>query len=110
MRAAEGGEEVVERVLVGDVDGGEVEVHLVAVFVEDVVLADGGSKRLRGAMRGGFLSSFSGAGCGDADQRRRVLRGGAGLEARVAGCALTPLQVRPAWALLGSQGAEVDGG
>ena len=40
MRAAEGGEEVVERVLVGDVDGRQVEIRLVLVRVEDVVLAD----------------------------------------------------------------------
>ena len=40
VRAAEGGEEVVERVLVGDVDGGEVEIDLVAVGVEEVVFAE----------------------------------------------------------------------
>ncbi len=40
MRAAERGEEVVERVLVGDVDGGQVQVHLVVLLVENVVLSE----------------------------------------------------------------------
>src|SRR5271157_5004025 len=37
VRAAERREEVIERVLVGDVDGGQVQVHLIAILVEDVV-------------------------------------------------------------------------
>jgi len=42
VRAAEGGEEVVEGVLVGDVDAGETKTPFVLVAVEEVVLADGG--------------------------------------------------------------------
>ena len=64
MRAAEGGEEVIQGVLVGDVDGRQIEVQLVALGMEDVVLADVASKRLRGAMRGGLWSSFSVPGAG----------------------------------------------
>ena len=64
MRAAEGGEEVIQRVLVGDVDGRQVEVRLVVLLVEDVVLAEGRSKRLRGAMRGGLWSSSPVPGAG----------------------------------------------
>ena len=41
MRAAEGREEVVERVLVGDVDCSELETHLVLIAAEDVVVPDG---------------------------------------------------------------------
>ena len=40
VRPAERGQEVIQRVIVGDVDRGQVEVHLVAVGVEEVVLAD----------------------------------------------------------------------
>ena len=39
VRSAEGREEVVQRVLVRDVDRGQVEVHLVVFLMEDVVLA-----------------------------------------------------------------------
>ena len=41
VSAAEGGEKVIQGVLVGKVDGRQVEVHLVALLVEDVVFADG---------------------------------------------------------------------
>ena len=41
VRAAEGGEEVVESVFVGQVDDGEAEAPLVAVAIEQVVVADG---------------------------------------------------------------------
>ena len=41
VRAAEGGEEVVESVFVGQVDDGEAEASLVAVAIEQVVVADG---------------------------------------------------------------------
>src|ERR1022692_1280809 len=40
VRAAERGEEVVKGVLVGDVDGRQVEVHLVVVGAEQVLLAN----------------------------------------------------------------------
>ena len=41
VRAAEGGEEVVECVFVSDVDGGEAKAPLVAVTLEEVFLTDG---------------------------------------------------------------------
>ena len=41
MRAAERGQEVIQRVLVGHVDRREVDVRLVVLLVEDVVLAQG---------------------------------------------------------------------
>ena len=40
VRTAEGGEEVVKGVLVGDVDGRQVEVHLVVIGAEQVLLAN----------------------------------------------------------------------
>src|ERR1035441_10405224 len=41
VRSAERGQEVIQCVLVGDVNGRQVEVQLVAVGPEDVVFADG---------------------------------------------------------------------
>ena len=41
VRARERGEEVVQRVLVGDVDGGKPQADLVLIAMEEVVLADG---------------------------------------------------------------------
>jgi len=46
--AAEGGEEVVEGVFVGEVDGGEAEAPLVLVAVEEIVLANGGVEEVAG--------------------------------------------------------------
>src|SRR5277367_14242 len=41
VRAAEGGEEVIESVLVGDVDACEAEAPFVFIAIEEIVLADG---------------------------------------------------------------------
>jgi hypothetical protein len=41
VRAAEGGKEIVECVLVGQVDRRELEAHLVLIAVEEVVMSDG---------------------------------------------------------------------
>ena len=41
VRAAEGREEVIQRFLVGQVDDGEAQAPLVAVAVEEIVVADG---------------------------------------------------------------------
>ena len=41
MRPAEGGEEVIERVIVGQVDDGELSAPLVFLSVKQVVVADG---------------------------------------------------------------------
>src|SRR4029077_3585309 len=41
VRAAEGGKEVVQSVFVGDIDGRELQTHLVLVATEDVVVSDG---------------------------------------------------------------------
>ena len=73
MRAAEGGKKVIQRVLVGDVDGRHVEVHLVAIGVEEVVLADGGVEKVprRNALR--VLIVVSRIWSRDADQTRRKL-------------------------------------
>jgi hypothetical protein len=54
MRAAEGGQEVVESVLVEDVDAGQSQAPFVLVAVEKIVLTDGGVEeiaRLRGTIR-----------------------------------------------------------
>src|ERR1700722_1100807 len=68
MRAAEGGEEVVERVFVSDVDGGEVEVGLEALLVEEVVFADGDIEQVaRGDARRVMVVVF-GAGSRNLDE------------------------------------------
>ena len=59
VRPAEGGEEVVECILVRQVDDGELRAPFVFVAVEQVVMADGEIEQIRGAMRGGLWSSFS---------------------------------------------------
>jgi len=41
VRAAEGGKKVVQSVLVCDVDGRELETHLVLIAAEQVVMSDG---------------------------------------------------------------------
>ena len=68
VRAAEGGEEVVEGVLVGDVDGGEAQAPLVLVAVEEVVLAEGGVEEVARGDAGRVLVVVLGAGSGDVDQ------------------------------------------
>lgn len=49
VRAAEGGEEVVERVLVGKVDGLEACAPLVFVAVEEIVIANGCVEEIPGS-------------------------------------------------------------
>jgi len=82
---------------VGDVDGGEVEVNLVAFFVEDVVLADGGVEEVaeaRIALGLWSLSPAPGRGC----EGGWELNWSAGQTAgRGGGGGSQPLQVRPAW-------------
>ncbi len=41
MRATEGGQEVIQHIIVGDIDGGELKTPLVAVAVENVVVTHG---------------------------------------------------------------------
>jgi hypothetical protein len=57
VRPAERGKEVVERVHVRDVDGGELQAPFVAVTAEEVAITDT-SKRCLAAIRAGFLSSL----------------------------------------------------
>ena len=47
MRSAKRREEVIQRILVGDVDSRQSQTPLVRVAVEEVVVADGESKRFR---------------------------------------------------------------
>ena len=59
VRAAERGQKIVERLFVRQVDHREAQAPLVAIAVEQVVIPTAISNKLRAAMRGGFLSSFS---------------------------------------------------
>ena len=65
VRSAEGGEEVVKRVFVGDVDGGQAEAPFVAVAVEEVVLADGCVEEVPRCNAGRVLVVIFGTGRGD---------------------------------------------
>ena len=101
MRAGEGGEEVVERDFVGEVDDGERggEGALVVLLAAQMLSSPRvRSKRLRGAMRGGLWSSFSVLGAGrlssdevNCDTRQAL---GSGWPSD----GFTPLQAKPAWA------------
>jgi len=48
VRAAEGREEVIQGILVRNIDRRQIEVHLVAIFVEEIILADGGVEEVAG--------------------------------------------------------------
>ena len=82
MRAAERREEVVERVLVGDVDGGQAEAPLVSFAVEEIVFTNGGIEEAARRNARWILVIVLRARCGDADKLRGELRG----EARVPEC------------------------
>ena len=96
MRAAEGGEEVIERVLVGKVDADKTQAPLVPVAAEEVSTPTDASKRLRGAIRGGFLSSSSVLGTGIRTSLE-VSASAAQVVKLVVGVARTPSQASPAW-------------
>lgn len=96
MRATEGGKEVVERVLVGDVDGGEVEVSFVVVGMEDVRLADGYVEETARGDSLRVLVVVASVGCGDVDEVGRELIGRARNGNGLVGVARWPLQVKPA--------------
>ncbi len=99
MGAAEGGEEVVEGVFVGDVDGGEAEAPLVFVAGEEVVVAEGGVEDVAGGDAGWVLVVILGVGRGDARAGWRCIarRGIGRWVCLTIGVALTPLHARPAW-------------
>ena len=87
MCTAEGREEVVQGVFVGDIDRCQVEVYLAAVFVEEIVLADRRIKEIAGRDARRVLVVIASAGSRDSDQRRAVFRGRADCRQWVArGC------------------------
>jgi hypothetical protein len=59
MSAAEGRQKIIQRPVVGPIDGGEGEAPFVAFSVEKIVVAHGQIKEMAGTTRGGLLSSFS---------------------------------------------------
>jgi len=67
--SAEGGEEVVERVVIGDVDRCKVEVEFVVVGVEDVFLPQGGVKEVARGDALWVVIVIAGVGRGDFDER-----------------------------------------
>jgi hypothetical protein len=85
--SAEGGEEVVEGVLVGQVQDGECEVGFVAIAVEQVVPAEGEIEHVARGDAGRVPVVVLGAGCGDFDERRGEAAAGATRERRREGCA-----------------------
>ena len=73
VRPAERGEEVVERVLIGDVDRGQIEVCLEVLLVEDVVLADGDVEQTAWRNALWIVVVVAGVGSGNVDQIRGEL-------------------------------------
>ena len=74
MRAAEGGQEIVERLLVGDVDGGQLQAPFVFVVMEHVVFAHADVEQVsRGDARGVVVVVFRAWG-GESDQRGAIAR------------------------------------
>ncbi len=70
VRAAEGGEEVVQGVLVGDVDGGEAQAPAAVLFAaEEVVLSDGEIEEVAWSDARRVLVVVLGVGRRDADER-----------------------------------------
>jgi len=67
VRAAERGQEVVERGLVGDVDGGDLEAPLVLVGVEQIVISHADIEQMAGSDAGRVTVVVFGAGCGQGD-------------------------------------------
>lgn len=88
VRAAEGGEEVVKRVLVGDVHSSQVEVDLVVIRPEDVAFAGRDVEEVTRCDARRVMVVVAGARSGDAkesgtefssgtDCRQRIAEGGA---------------------------------
>jgi hypothetical protein len=63
VRPAERGKEVVERVHVRDVDGGELQAPFVAVTAEEVAITDGHVKKVSRGNTGRVLVITLGTGC-----------------------------------------------
>src|ERR1700733_3165952 len=112
VRAAEGGEKVVEGVFVGDVDAGETQAPLVFVACEEVVYADGGVEDVAGGDAGWVLVVILGVGGGDAEEAGTVLGG----EALAVGdalewCGFEAITGKAGFELLvGGEAADIDAG
>ena len=68
VRAAEGGEEVVERVFVGEVDAGQTQAPFVFVAIEEIVLTDRGIEEVARRDTRRVLVVILGTGSGDANE------------------------------------------
>ena len=74
MGSGEGRQEVVNRDPIGDVDGRQLETHLVALAVEQVVVADREIKKMTGRNPGRVVLVVFRSGCGDGKKCRSILR------------------------------------
>jgi len=88
--------ELVERIFVRDVDGGEAKTPFALVAVENVVVADGGIEQAARRDPRRVLVVVLGVGRRDADPAGSELRGEAGCGQGVVGVALIPLHAKPA--------------
>src|SRR5271156_2650570 len=77
VRAAEGGEEIVNRFFVADVNGGQAETPLVAVATEKIVVADGQIEQVACGDAWWIVIVVLGSGSGNLQELRLVLRRGA---------------------------------
>ena len=71
---AEGGNEVIEGVLIGNIDRGQLQAHFVLVAVEEIVVTDGEVKEVARGDAVWVVIRIVGAGRGDGHQTRSVLR------------------------------------
>src|ERR1039458_746639 len=111
MRAAEGGKKVIQRVLVGNIDGRNVQVRLEAAGVKEIVLADGSVEQVAGRDARRVLVVVAAAGRGNLHQIRGILRGQAGCGQGIAGGCLNAIACKSSLKLfVGGQAAQVHRG
>src|ERR1035437_10175427 len=113
VSSAEGGEEVIQGFLVGQIDHRQASAPFISIAVEDVVVADGGVEKVARGDTGWIVVGIIGT-CGrDAEELRAVLRrraktGGAnGSRGRGVGAAAEESGLK---LLVGSQVGDVDDG
>src|SRR5271163_3521954 len=78
VRAAEGGEKIVNRFFVADVNGGQAETPLVAVAAEKIVVAESQVEQVAGSDTRRIVVVVLSSGSGNLQELRIILRRGAG--------------------------------
>lgn len=74
MGSTESGEEIIERVVVGQIDNGELSAPLVFISVQQVIVSDGEVEQIALLNARRLVIVVFSACCRDADQARSILR------------------------------------